>query len=195
MGWLLVVPMTAVLPPARICRSYRFVSWWTMTTETVSGRVWPVLVLVARTLSPGFRLAMGTALPEASRTRVPGVKLFPPTTQDSAASSTTWLPAFSAASSPACSATLRPTSTASPSPTVPTVRATVRAALAQPARLGWVTQDTTSWAPEYLYAALATAAAARLMTCPAAVTAWPTFLATLTTALAMRAILRASCLA
>jgi hypothetical protein len=35
-------------------------------------------MVILQTLSLGFRLAMGTALPEASRTRVPGVKLFPP---------------------------------------------------------------------------------------------------------------------
>jgi hypothetical protein len=62
--WLRVVSMTAVRPAARIVRLYRSVSRWTRTAVTVSGEVWPVVVLVARTLSPGsglltWRLADG----------------------------------------------------------------------------------------------------------------------------------------
>ena len=43
-------------------------SWWTSTAATVSGLVLPVAVLVAWTLSPGLRLAMGAVFPLASRT-------------------------------------------------------------------------------------------------------------------------------
>jgi hypothetical protein len=49
------------------------VSQWTQTLVTGSAEVFPVLVLVARTLSPGLRLAMERAMPLASRTFVPGV--------------------------------------------------------------------------------------------------------------------------
>jgi hypothetical protein len=56
------------------------VSQWTQTLVTGSAEVFPVLVLVARTLSPGLRLAMEKAMPLASRTFVPGVKLAPPQT-------------------------------------------------------------------------------------------------------------------
>jgi hypothetical protein len=38
----------------------------------------PVLVSLARTVSPALSWLIGTVLPLASRTRVPAVKLFPP---------------------------------------------------------------------------------------------------------------------
>jgi len=58
-----------------------------------SALVLPVLVLVARTLSPGFSWLMGTAMPVASRTLVPAAKLSPHE-----------LPTVSPASAPASSA-------------------------------------------------------------------------------------------
>lgn len=53
----------------------------------MTGSAWvlPVLVLVARTLSPGLSWLIGIAAPVASRTLVPAVKLSPP--QVAAASS------------------------------------------------------------------------------------------------------------
>ena len=53
---------------------------------------------------------------------------------------------------------------------------------------GWVTQETTSWAPEYLQAAVATVTAARLTTLAA-------FFSTRATARAALATLRTACLA
>ena len=47
-------------------------SWWTSTAATVSGLVLPVVVLVAWTLSPGLRVAMGAVFPLRSRTGVSG---------------------------------------------------------------------------------------------------------------------------
>src|SRR5260370_6753857 len=79
-GWLLVVSMTAVRALARMVRSYRLVSWWTMTTLIVSALVLPVLVLVASTFSPGFSEEMGTAFPLASSTLLPAVQISPPAT-------------------------------------------------------------------------------------------------------------------
>jgi len=55
-------------------RSYRLVSWWTMTAVTVSGWFLPVAVLVASTLSPGLREEIGAVFPLASRIWVPAVK-------------------------------------------------------------------------------------------------------------------------
>src|SRR2546429_9506942 len=102
---------------------------------------------------------MGFAFPLASSTLVPGLKLSP---QLSAALA----PTRSATPAPASSAASMAATSTSPSPAVATTRATVTAALMQLDRCGLVTQETTSWAPEYLYAALATATAA-----------WATFLA------------------
>jgi hypothetical protein len=134
--WLLVVPMTAVLPWPRMVRSYRSLSWWTSTAATASGWVLPVLVLVASTISPARSDEIGTALPLASRTRVPAVKLDPPTGHDlaasSPASSAVRAAAFSAASAPAPSAAI-PTS---PSPPVAATSATVTAAFAHDASPG-----------------------------------------------------------
>src|SRR5690242_20462880 len=141
-GWLLVVWMTAVRPSALTFRSYRLVSWWTMTTLMASALVCPVLVLVARTFWPGFSEAMGTAFPLARRPLVPALKLIPRSKHDSAASLTALVLASSAAS--------RAATSTSPSPPVATTRATVTAALMQLDRCGLVTQETTSWAPEYL---------------------------------------------
>src|SRR6266702_6269787 len=137
-GWLLVVSMTAVRPWARMVRSYRLVSWWTMTTLIVSALVRPVLVLVASTFSPGFSEEMGTAFPLASSTLVAAAKLNPPVTHDSAASLTALPPASSAACAPACSAASMAATSTSPSPPVPTTRATVTAALMQLDSLGLV---------------------------------------------------------
>src|ERR1700677_4773255 len=85
--WFDVVSMTEVRVPARILRSYRSVSWWTRTAAMVSGWVFPVLVLVARTFSPTLSWLIGTAAPDASSTLVPAVKLSPPTAGHDASSS------------------------------------------------------------------------------------------------------------
>src|SRR5215469_12083039 len=58
--WLRVVSITAVPYAVRTLRSYLSVSWWTRTAVTVSGLVFPVLVLVAMTLSPTLSLLIGT---------------------------------------------------------------------------------------------------------------------------------------
>jgi hypothetical protein len=70
--------MTSVRPPDLTVRSYRSVSWCTSTAVTVSGWSLPVLVSVARTLSPGLREEIGAVLPPGSRTRVSPVKDWPP---------------------------------------------------------------------------------------------------------------------
>src|SRR5438105_2034412 len=70
--------MTSVPLPVLTVRSYRSVSWWTITAVTASGWSLPVLVSAARTLFPAFNWLMGTVLPLASRTRVPAVNEFPP---------------------------------------------------------------------------------------------------------------------
>src|SRR5215469_6421577 len=68
--WLAVVWMTWT--PCRVLtfRLYRSWSWLTSTAATVSALVLPVLVLVARTLSPGLRLEIGFDVPPARSTRV-----------------------------------------------------------------------------------------------------------------------------
>jgi hypothetical protein len=58
-------------------RSYLSVSWCRRTAVTGSALVRPVLTLVARTLSPALSWLMGITVPEASRTFVLAVKLWP----------------------------------------------------------------------------------------------------------------------
>jgi hypothetical protein len=56
---------------------WELVPWRTSTAVTGSAEVFPGLVLLARTLSLGLRLAISTAAPLARRTLVLGVKLIP----------------------------------------------------------------------------------------------------------------------
>jgi hypothetical protein len=68
---------------------------------TVSAWFLPVLVSDARTLSPTLRSLIGTALPEASRTRVAAAKLLPPVVGHGDSSSPPPVPASSAGASAA----------------------------------------------------------------------------------------------